>query len=113
MTAGIGMGRMSKRWHNWLIEHVRSVETFATVVSSRSDKRLRNEKAKVFPCPMEEHDALIDIRTHVDEAHTDMLMLKSTNQKGFGVYISVVGVPHFFLDTRDLKYCDHCICILF
>jgi len=36
----------------------------------------------VFPCPMEEHDALIDIRTHVDEAHTDMLMLKSTNQKG-------------------------------
>jgi len=28
------MGRMSKRWHNWLIEHVRSVETFATVVSS-------------------------------------------------------------------------------
>jgi len=23
---------MSKRWHSWLIEHVRSIETFATVV---------------------------------------------------------------------------------
>jgi len=31
---------------------------------------------------MEEHDALIDIRTQVDEAHTNMLRLKSTNQKG-------------------------------
>ncbi|QCD94394.1 hypothetical protein DEO72_LG5g2477 [Vigna unguiculata] len=51
------------------------------IMFTGSDKRLRNEKAKVFPCPMEEHDALIDIRTHVDEAHTDMLMLKSTNQK--------------------------------
>jgi len=45
-------------------------------------QRLRNEKAKVSPCPMEECDALIDIRTQVDEAHTDMLSLKSTNQKG-------------------------------
>ncbi|QCD88016.1 hypothetical protein DEO72_LG3g2556 [Vigna unguiculata] len=216
------MGRMSKRWHSWLIEHVRSIETFATVVSSRSEKvnrinliycivkefwirirtpkmlwpvlqfefeleelenlvisvarkrrsknlkkgkfwhkwlltriqehksnvflvnwfqegisgyckldlskkfrpmtflcdealnteklrryiqdensrqskavkeaklknfaakekKLLNEKAKVSPCPMEEHDALIDIRTQVDEAHTNMLRLKSTNQKG-------------------------------
>ncbi|QCD94402.1 hypothetical protein DEO72_LG5g2485 [Vigna unguiculata] len=24
------MGGMSKRWHSWLIEHVRSIETFAT-----------------------------------------------------------------------------------
>jgi len=45
-------------------------------------QRLWNEKVKVSPCPMEEHDALIDIRTQVDETHTDMFRLKSTNQKG-------------------------------
>ncbi|XP_027923821.1 uncharacterized protein LOC114181542 isoform X2 [Vigna unguiculata] len=34
------MGRMSKRWHSWLIEHVRSIETFATVVFDGSDETI-------------------------------------------------------------------------
>jgi len=64
---------------------------------------MQNEKAKVSPCPMEQDDALIDIRTQVDEAHTDMLRLKSTNH-GFlicfwiqGTLIIVIIVYTFFV----------------
>ena len=52
------------------------------------EKKLRSEKAKavpstVSPYPMEEHEALLSkIRIEVDEAHTEMLGLKGTTQKG-------------------------------
>ncbi|QCD94387.1 hypothetical protein DEO72_LG5g2470 [Vigna unguiculata] len=65
-------------------------------------QRLRNEKAKVSPCPMEECDALIDIRTQVDEAHTDMLSLKSTNQKESGSDATRINPE--FVDNNGMTF---------
>ncbi|BAU01858.1 hypothetical protein VIGAN_11119200 [Vigna angularis var. angularis] len=44
-------------------------------------QKLQNENAKVSSIPGEEHDAHIKIRTEVDEAHIEMLRLKSTGEK--------------------------------
>ncbi|XP_052723444.1 uncharacterized protein LOC108346104 isoform X2 [Vigna angularis] len=45
-------------------------------------QKLQNENAKVSSIPGEEHDAHIKIRTEVDEAHIEMLRLKSTDKSG-------------------------------
>ncbi|QCD93242.1 hypothetical protein DEO72_LG5g1314 [Vigna unguiculata] len=56
------------------------------------EQKLRNEKAKVVPSTvspftMDDHDALIKLRTEVDEAQADMFRLKSTNKKAFAYNI--------------------------
>ncbi|XP_052736863.1 uncharacterized protein LOC108336406 isoform X2 [Vigna angularis] len=45
-------------------------------------QKFQNENSKVSSIPGEEHDAHIKIRIEVDEAHIEMLRLKSTDKSG-------------------------------